>query len=481
MKSLGHSPAVLAAVLSLGFAIGCGGGGGSISTQPTTPATPAISSLTPSSVVAGTGNTTLTVTGSNFVPSSEITWNGSVRATLYVSATSLQTTLSAADLQTAGSIPVGVENPQADGGAKATSVTFTISAPGWTTVNVGATDLAWDSVNQVIYLSLPSIDGPNGNSIQVLNPATATLGNSVYAGSEPDLLAVSANSKYLYAALDGSSSLQRFNLPGLTNDINISFGPASSDGPSVAMDVQSSPLSDGTVAFVLGNPEIIPEEEGGVHIYDDSTPRPDSLCGFTPESACTGGAGGLYDSIQWNSSASEMYMLDNEDTNADFYTVPVTSSGFGPVTNYGTLAGGVADRLHFDATTGLLYTDFGIVINPATGLKVGQISASGLAATDGKNGVIFYLGQTTSNAGTSTFTIESFDINHLTPIGTFSVDDVVGTPTHLIRWGINGLAFTTATASGSSYPGAVYLISGSFVTTTAGSKGAPTEDVRRSW
>jgi hypothetical protein len=174
-----------------------------------------------------------------------------------------------------------------------------------------------------------------------------------------------------------------------------------------------------------------------------------------------------------------MYMLNNEDTGFDFYSAPVTDAGFGTVTDYGALAGGFGDMLHYDVTTSLLYTDYGVVINPTTGTKAGQIAASGLAAPDGKTGLIFYLGQTSSNLGSSTYTLESFDINHLTPISTVDIKNVSGTPTHFIRWGPNGLAFTTAAGPGSSSTGGVYLYSGSFVTGSATAAVLPVENVKR--
>lgn len=480
-----------AATISVGVTNPTDAGGASSNTLPflisqqTSPnPVPVLSSISPSGAQTGASATSITLTGSNFVQDSTVTWNGQTITSSYNSATSLTATIPASDLQTAGTAQVAVGNP-APGGGTSNSVAFTISAVGTvgqSEVALPAKDLAWDPVNQVIYLSVPSAVGSNGNSVQTLNPVTGALGAAVFAGSEPDLLAVSANSKYLYASLDGSSSLQRFDLPALTPDINISFGPASFYGSYVAMDVQASPAADGTVAFVLGTPGTSPEEEGGVLIYDDSTARPNSLCGFI-EFNCPGIAtsgGNLFDSIQWNTAANEMYALDNEDTGFNFYSIPVNAQGFGTVTSYGALAGGFGDELHYDATTQLLYTNDGVVIDPSTGTKIGEFSASGLAVPDGKNGVIYFLG--TSSFGSQNYSIESFDINHFTPIASLPVNNVVGTPTHFIRWGTNGLAFTTTSTNSTGTPnGEVYLISGSFVSANFRPAAKPTQNVVRTW
>ncbi len=157
--------------------------------------------------------------------------------------------------------------------------------------------------------------------------------NLCLCGSEPDLLALSTTSKYLYAGLDGSSSLQRFNLPALTKDINISFGPASFFGPYVAMDLQASPVSDGTVALVLELPGHHLRRKG-VYRYMTMRCRGRALYAVLSrpgarrvvEEGCTTRYSGLL--LQ-----TRMYLLNNEDTGFDFYTVPVTVSGFGTVTS----------------------------------------------------------------------------------------------------------------------------------------------------
>lgn len=450
---------------------------------------PVLTSISPNSAMAGAGSTQVTLTGSNFIPASQVLLNGSIQlSTVYESSTLLMATIPSSSLATAGSLTLSVSNPT-PGGGTSTGAAFKVnsnsSTSGETVVDVAANDLAWDPVNQVIYLSLPSSDGANGNSVEVLDPTTGNLGTSVFAGSEPDLLAVSKTSQYLYVSLDGSSSLQRFKLPGLTPDIDLSFGPANFFGSYVAMDVEASPAADGTVAFVLGNLGVSPEEEGGVLIYDDSTERANSLCGFnggfgSAGTSCSSSNGNLFDSIQWSPAADEMYLLNNEDTGFDFYEAPVTASGFGSVTDYGALAGGFGDQLHYDDTTNMLYTDYGVVIDPATGEKAGTIDASGLAVPDGANGIIFYLGQTLTGGSANTYTIESFDIHHLTPIATLDVHNVTGLPTHFIRWGSNGLAFTTEPGGVNGGGGQVYIVSGSFVTNTTPGE-LPTENVRMTW
>jgi len=330
-------------------------------------------------------------------------------------------------------------------------------------IGITANSLAWDPMAQKIYLSLPSADGENGNAIQVLDPMTGLLGANVFAGSEPGLLAVSATSKYLYASLNGASFVQRFTLPGFAKDIEIALGSNSFDGPYFASDLQVSPVSDGTVAVVRSVSGVSPSEEGGVVIYDDATARVNGLCGFM--GGCTGtpnGNGDLFNSIQWNANASVMFAANGEDTGFDFYTIPVTASGFGKVTDYGGLAGGFGESIHFDRVTKLVYDDNGSIIDPVAGALAGRFEASGLMVPDGSLGTAFSLESSSGSYGGG-LTLASFDMQRMTPIATATIPNVVGTPPHLIRWGSNGLAFTTAAGYGGSAGSAVYVLSGSFV------------------
>jgi len=89
---------------------------------------PTASSLSPSSAVARGSAFTLTVTGSNFISSSVVRWNGADRTTTFVSATQLQASIPASDIGAAGTAQVTVFNP-APGGGTSNALTFTTSAP----------------------------------------------------------------------------------------------------------------------------------------------------------------------------------------------------------------------------------------------------------------------------------------------------------------------------------------------------------------
>ncbi|OAI41067.1 hypothetical protein AYO38_04665 [bacterium SCGC AG-212-C10] len=78
---------------------------------------PQIDATAPTTIVRGSADTVLTVTGTGFVPgASQLTWNGAVRSTTVNSATTLQALILSADLQVIGDHSVRVTNPPPGGG-----------------------------------------------------------------------------------------------------------------------------------------------------------------------------------------------------------------------------------------------------------------------------------------------------------------------------------------------------------------------------
>ena len=96
-------------------------------TQPPNPL-PATSSLAPVSAVAGGAAFTLTVNGTNFVNGSTVRWNGTDRATTFVSATRLTAAIAGPDIASAATVAVSVFTA-APGGGTSNAQTFTIAAP----------------------------------------------------------------------------------------------------------------------------------------------------------------------------------------------------------------------------------------------------------------------------------------------------------------------------------------------------------------
>jgi len=114
-----------------------GGGSSPAATFTINNPVPAITSLSPNSVTAGSSAFTLTVNGTGFVNSSTVWWNGSLRTTQFVNATQVTVSITAADVASAGTASVVVQNP-APGGGSSPAATFTITTatPAPTTTSI---------------------------------------------------------------------------------------------------------------------------------------------------------------------------------------------------------------------------------------------------------------------------------------------------------------------------------------------------------
>jgi hypothetical protein len=86
---------------------------------------PTLTALSPSTALAGGSELTLTLTGTGFVPTSSVSWDGAPRPTTYMSSTQLTAIISASDLASVGKVAVKVTSP-APGGGTSKAITFTI-------------------------------------------------------------------------------------------------------------------------------------------------------------------------------------------------------------------------------------------------------------------------------------------------------------------------------------------------------------------
>lgn len=407
--------------------------------------------------MAGGAGFLLTVNGKRFVNSSAVQWNGNVRTTTFVSSTQLQAAITAADIATAGAVNVTVANPLANGGVSA-PCTFFVGTTGGANfaviaVNQAAQDIVYDPIHQLFYLSVTGTAATHPNTISILDPATGTVTSAQAAGSNPNVLAISDDSQFLYAGIDGAGKVQRFTLPGVITDISYPLGTAPFGGGSYhALDLRVAPGLPHTTAVTLGVTGSSPSAQGGITIFDDATARPTIAKGFGPG----GGGGVLYDSLQWGADATTLFAANNEDTGFDFYTLSVSSSGVTLGQDFQSVFGSFSNKIHFDPGTNLIYADEGHVVNPSTGLPAGNFNTSGLVVPDASLNTAFFIPN--PSGGSGSVTIESFDQTHFTPVTSITIPGVAGTPTRLIRWGQNGLAFITGGASGQ-----VFLVGGNFV------------------
>jgi hypothetical protein len=392
----------------------------------------------------------MTVTGTNFVPASVVQFNGTARTTTIVSSTQLQAAITAADVASVAVAQVAVLNPQANGGIS-TDSTFLVGSTGGTgfaqvVINQAASDLAYDSTQQLIYASVPSSATTNPNTISVLSLASASITSSQSAGTNPDILSLSDDGQFLYAGIDGTGSIQRFALPGLVKDINYSLGADSFLGPFFAEDIQVAPGAPHTVAVTLANSGVFPAEQGGVAVFDDATQRPTKFPGGSH----------LVHSLQWGAGATTLF---GSDLFNGLDALSVTAGGVNLIQSFNGIANG--DRIHLSQANSQVYGEGGEVLSTA-GSTTANFNVRGPLAIDPGLNAAFIIPQSFC----CNSTLQAYDLTRFTLNRTITLNGVTGTPRRMIRWGQNGLAFNTDS-------GQIVLVAGNFLNPIAAPPALP--------
>jgi hypothetical protein len=443
-----------------------------------------MTSLSVQSAPAGSRDVNLTVTGENFSPDSTACWNCNFLQfnflpTTYVSETKLNVTIPAQALATAGVLPINIWDANTNSFSR-TALTFTVLAPpassatAVSVLNLNGTAMSWDEAHQMLYVATADFDPASPNSIVAIDPATATITKTQFAGGEPALLDVSAGGKYLYIGYDGETNEARLALPGLDSPLSWALA---NDLPGTAFyagDLRASPESPDVTAVTLFDPDIEPVAVGGIVIFDGALRLPNALPGW----AEIGNNGKEYNVLAWGNSDAVLASAQNDNSGLQpLYTIAVNSSGATFLNTYPNF-NGEGDEIHSDYGTGLIYSDDGNVADPVSGAIVGSFNASGLVVPDATLHRVFVLGQTAAQSGSENYTVESFDDKSFTPVSFLTLNGIYGAPFSLVRWGSSGLAVLTA-------DGLVYIVQdATFVSNASavhGIEASPRENVKMLW
>jgi IPT/TIG domain len=429
-----------------------------------------IHSISPEGTPVGSGDVTMTITGSNFTPDSVACWDSNqlqfnYLPTTLVSSTQLRVTIPADQLATAQSLKIDVFD--SNSGVFATNaLPFTVYPPSTGTtkvsfLNLAVLDMAWDAKNSLLYAGTADWDAAYPNSIVAVDPASSNIKSEQTIGSDPYQLSVSAGSEFLYVGYAGATNMTRLQIPGLTSPLTWVLNNPQIPGPYYAGDLKAAPISPHTTAVALYKAPYDLDNgavaTGGVVIYDDATPRPVISAAYGQQS--------IDPSVDYNVlalGASDSILASAENDNYDLmplYVLDVTDSGAAFVAENPSFSSD-GNELHSDFGTGLVYSDNGRVADPATGVLVGSYGASGLFAPDSSLNRVFVLGQTSAQYSSNSYTIQSFDQKAYTLVSSITLNNLVGRPVELIRWGKSGLAVETFDGNADSFgdPGGMLYI-----------------------
>jgi hypothetical protein len=288
--------------------------------------------------------------------------------------------------------------------------------------------LVFDPVRGVLYASVPSFVAGFGNRVVKVDPASGQITDSVFVGSEPDVMAIAGDASNLYVGIAGAAAVRRVNLDTFTANLQVSLGN-SDFGAMTAGDLAVMPGSPGSFAVSRRNPGFSPYF-AGLAIYDGGVRRSQVWDGFT---------GG--ERIEF-ADAATLYGYDDETTGFELFELRVDTQGVRPVREAdGVLDGFFVDFVYDD---GQIIGTSGIVVDAAAFLRVGTFAASGPLAVDRSRSTVTYLA---ASFETQSLFLVEFDRQKFVPLDTveldLSLDPFFDPARDLIKWSETGFAFRT--------------------------------------
>jgi hypothetical protein len=321
---------------------------------------------------------------------------------------------------------------------------------------LSAQAMAADPAGKNLYIATWDYNGtPNPRLFQVDAATGATLAQVPLPGY-PRRVVVSPDGAYVYVVLldqtTNTALIVRVVVATGVIDVQIPFPQLD----SFVADLEVSPTSSRTIAvsYTYVNPTVSAFRSDA--IYDDGVARPNILQ--------TGTTSDGYDVIQWSADGNTLYIASG-----NLYASPVTAAGLGPEAQVLSLSYGDGFSGFFHQLGGLLYSDGGAVVDPATATPLGRYALQTPTTTstapaalsqvlaDPSSGRAFAVYED-SNLNGVLYTLQSYSLTQYTPIWIARFPSQIYSP---VRWGTNGLAFIMNSPSAAPY--SVVLINGSFV------------------
>lgn len=396
---------------------------------------PSVTSVNPPTVAVGSTAVQLSVYGQNFFPNSVINVNGAPLATTYQDSTFLYATLDASAFTTMTELPLTVVSP-GPGGGTSNPVTLTL----YQSIPMQISTMVYEPFSRLLYAAIPSSATTNPNSVVTIDPLTGNVGAPLAVGDDPEVLALSGDSQYLYVAVNGQHAIQRINLvtSSIEKMFNLPLDPMY--GSLSVRDMHVVAGSPQTVVASLYLPDVSPSEDG-MAAFNDA-----GLINWIPGVGNTSGVYLMVDSFAIAGSPPAIYAPPyTSGSTPGFITVTLDSSGL-HYTPPGNSSGYPPNMVVSDGT--LLYTSAGQVWNPSNQSLVATYTPSyfsgGSIASiipDDSLGRTFFLNTFQACSDTTGGGVCAFDQNALSLTGALAFPTVFGPElAGLVRWGNDGFA-----------------------------------------
>jgi hypothetical protein len=299
---------------------------------------------------------------------------------------------------------------------------FNVVAPSIQLFNLTVNDVVYDPFARRIYATVPASAATYSNCLLVIEPVFGRVETSYYIDNDPGRLALSSDGQFLYIGFGGTNAFGRFNLVSHVVDLEGYLG----------YDSQYYWLAEHVVHLTAlpGNPHsvAIVENANGlntkVQIFDDDVPRPNALAGVLNDFPGTATA----------ASSTRLY------AGSPFTRMTLNASG---VASHDSPSAPLANGEDMRCQGGLVFTATGKVFNPETLAVQGTLTNCSIVAPDLAAGRIYSMGSHPVWGQPDAWTLYAWNATNLQLVGSLEIPGVnSGSPTTLVRWGTNGIAFS---------------------------------------
>ncbi len=380
--------------------------------------------VSPLRIKAGSGDTTITVSGINFKPGFQVYWNGAPRSTKFVSAWTLKATITSADLTQPGLAQISLYDSEA-------GTLASIASPFLIYLPLNSTDLAWDSTRGRIYAALSQAD-PNGPAVAVIDPDKGIVERYILLPGDPTTLAVSSGGRYLYTGL--KDRVHRIDLTGAESNVDLLFAALPQNGStSPATSILPLPGDGTSYVVVLGH-------GASAFAMDGATPRPNHS-NDAPRCLVALDGTSLY--------GGPGFTLLNLDASGMPYTAAFRD---------GSLAAGSYCPVF---ANGRMYGSNGDIVDPTVPARVGRFPAYGMVDVALEINRVYFFGfaggPSIVNSGSPALSV--FDLSSHALLQTVALPlSLSSTQGRLVHWGTDGVAFGDYSQPNTNASDGIYLL-----------------------
>lgn len=310
------------------------------------------------------------------------------------------------------------------GGSSKPRVSFTAI----TSLDLPAKDLVYSPATGLLYASVRDTGAQYSNTVVAIDPVSGLVVDSASVGSNPTVLALSSDNRYLYVAVD--NAVTRLDVAALEVGPSFSLGDEPwGRGPMDAKDIEVLPDRQESVVVSLKNEGYSPGTYG-VAVFDNGVRRPTMT---TPKD-------GVSLVVFDPSDPSRLLGADMDSTEFGLYKLHVTEEGISVEEHTSDVFTSFADDVKIAG--GLVYSSAGDVVDPVSKKHVGCVAdiACGVEP-DPTKGLIYTL--VWNNWSLDEMFLQVIDAGTFRPVGSVSVEKIIqGIPNALVRWGEDGIAFS---------------------------------------